>query len=160
MLETLVPGARHLQNIHPLVVHFPLAFLPGALLFYVVAWLIGRPSLAWTGFWLLVLGAVSAAVAAGTGLYAEEGVMVAPSVRQALLDVHEWWMLGVVGASVVLAGWALVGRPLPRRGRAAFVFLLLALVAALVRGADFGGRMVYDYNAGGDACGQPIEFST
>jgi len=159
VLETLVPGAQHLQNIHPLVVHFPLAFLPGALLFYVVAWLIGRPSLAWTGFWLLVLGAVSAAVAAGTGLYAEEGVMVAPSVRQALLDVHEWWMLGVVGASVVLAGWALVGRPLPRRGRAAFVFLLLALVAALVRGADFGGRMVYDYNAGGDACGQPIEFS-
>ena len=159
MLETLVPGARHLQNIHPLVVHFPLAFLPAAALFYVVAWLTGRESLAWTGLWLLVLGAVTAAVAAGTGLYAEEGVMVDPSVRRALLDVHEWWMLGVVGASVVLAGWALVGRPLPRRGRAAFVFLLLALVAALVRGADFGGRMVYDYNAGGDACGQPIEFS-
>ena len=159
MLETLVPGAQHLQNIHPLVVHFPLAFLPGALLFYVVAWLIGRPSLAWTGFWLLVLGAVSAAVAAGTGLYAEEGVMVDPSVRRALLDVHEWWMLRVVGASVVLAAWALVGRPLPRRGRPIFVLLLLALVAALVRGADFGGRMVYDYNAGGNACGQPIEFT-
>ena len=159
MLETLVPGAQHLQNIHPLVVHFPLAFLPGALLFYVVAWLIGRPSLAWTGFWLLVLGAVSAAVAAGTGLYAEEGVMVDPSVRRALLDVHEWWMLRVVGASIVLAAWALVGRPLPRRGRPVFLLLLLVLVAALVRGADFGGRMVYDYNAGGDACGQPIEFT-
>ena len=159
MLETLVPGAQHLQNIHPLVVHFPLAFLPGALLFYVVAWLTGRPSLAWTGFWLLVLGAVSAAVAAGTGLYAEEGVMVDPSVRRALLDVHEWWMLRVVGASIVLAAWALVGRPLPLRGRPVFVLLLLVLVAALVRGADFGGRMVYDYNAGGDACGQPIEFS-
>ena len=159
MLETLVPGAQHLQNIHPLVVHFPLAFLPGALLFYVVAWLIGRPSLAWTGFWLLVLGAVSAGVAAGTGLYAEEGVMVDPSVRRALLDVHEWWMLRVVGASIVLAAWALVGRPLPLRGRPVFVLLLLVLVAALIRGADFGGRMVYDYNAGGDACGQPIEFS-
>jgi uncharacterized membrane protein len=159
VLETLVPGAQHLQNIHPLVVHFPLAFLPGAVLFYVVGWLTGRASLAWTGFWLLVLGAVSAAVAAGTGLYAEDGVMVDPSVRQALLDVHEWWMLRVVGASVVLAVWALVGRPLPRRGRAVFLLLLLVLVAALIRGADFGGRMVYDYNAGGDACGQPIEFT-
>jgi hypothetical protein len=29
----------------------------------------------------------------------------------------------------------------------------------MVRGADFGGRLVYDYNAGGNACGQPIEFS-
>jgi uncharacterized membrane protein len=159
VLETLVPGAQHLQNIHPLVVHFPLAFLPGAALFYVLAWLTGREPLAWTGLWLLVLGTVTAAVAAGTGLYAEEGVMVDPSVRRALLDVHEWWMLRVVGASVVLAGWGLVGRPLPRRSRAAFVFLLLVLVAALVRGADFGGRLVYDYNAGGNACGQPIEFS-
>jgi hypothetical protein len=52
-----------------------------------------------------------------------------------------------------------VGRPLPRRGRAVFLLLLLVLVAALIRGADFGGRMVYDYNAGGDACGQPIEFT-
>jgi hypothetical protein len=85
--------------------------------------------------------------------------MVDPSVRRALLDVHKWWMLRVVGASVVLAGWALVGRPLPHRSRAAFVFFLLVLVAAMVRGADFGGRLVYDYNAGGNACGQPIEFS-
>jgi uncharacterized membrane protein len=159
VLETLVPGAQHLQNIHPLVVHFPVAFLPGAVLFYVVAWLTGRPSLAWTAFWLLVLGAVSGAVAAGTGLRAEDGVMVAPSVRRALLDVHEWWMLRVVGASIVLAAWALAGWPFPRRGRAVFVVLLLVLVVALVRGADFGGRMVYDYNAGGDACGQPIEFT-
>jgi uncharacterized membrane protein len=159
VLETLVPGAQHLQNIHPLVVHVPLAFLPGAALFYVLAWLTGRESLAWTGLWLLVLGTGAAAVAAGTGLYAEEGVMVDPSVRLALLDVHQWWMLRVVGASVVLAGWALLGRPLPRRSRAAFVFLLLVLVAAMVRGADYGGRLVYDYNAGGNACGQPIEFS-
>jgi len=28
-----------------------------------------------------------------------------------------------------------------------------------VKGADDGGRMVYDYNAGGQACGQPIEFT-
>jgi hypothetical protein len=37
--------------------------------------------------------------------------------------------------------------------------LLVLLVAILVRGADYGGRMVYDDNAGGNACGQPIEFT-
>jgi hypothetical protein len=29
----------------------------------------------------------------------------------------------------------------------------------IARGADYGGRLVYDYNAGGNACGQPIDFS-
>jgi hypothetical protein len=37
MLETLLPGVRHLQNIHPLVVHFPIAFLTGAALLYFLA---------------------------------------------------------------------------------------------------------------------------
>jgi uncharacterized membrane protein len=64
VLETLVPGAQHLQNIHPLVVHFLLAFRPGSALFYILAWLTGREPLAWTGFGLLVLGTVTAAVAA------------------------------------------------------------------------------------------------
>jgi uncharacterized membrane protein len=57
------------------VVHFPLAFLPGAAFFYILAWLTGREPLAWTGLWLLVLGTVTAAVAASAGLYAEDGVM-------------------------------------------------------------------------------------
>ena len=48
------------------------------------------------------------------------------------------------------------GPAFPRHSRGAFAFLLLGLVAAMVRGADFGGRLVYDYN-GGSACGQPIE---
>jgi hypothetical protein len=37
--------------------------------------------------------------------------------------------------------------------------MLLVMVALIVKGADYGGRMVYDYNAGGNACGQPIDFS-
>ena len=159
MAAAIFPGAHHLQNIHPLVVHFPLALLPAAALFYVLAWVSGRDSLAWTALWLLVLGTVSGAVAAGTGLYAEEGVMVAPSVRAQLLDPHEIWMLTTVGSSAVLTIWALVRRPFPTPGRGVFVVLLLAVLAIMAHGADYGGRLVYDYNAGGNACGQPIEFT-
>jgi uncharacterized membrane protein len=159
VLGLILPGAEHLQNLHPLVVHYPLAFLTAAVVLYPLAWIAGRDSWAGLAFWLLVLGAVSAAAAAGTGLYAEEGVMVSKSVRAALLDMHEDIMLGVLGLSVVLAAWAAYDRPFPARGRAGFVFLLLVLGAALARGADYGGRMVYDYNAGGNACSQPIEFS-
>jgi uncharacterized membrane protein len=159
VLEALLPGAQHLQNIHPLLVHFPLAFLPGAALLYVLAWVSSRESWAWTAFWLLVLGGSSAVATAATGLYAEEGVMVARSVRAELLVRHEWLMLTTTGLALALALWAGAARPLPVKGRRAFLVLLLLLVALLARGADYGGRLVYDYNAGGNACGQPIEFT-
>jgi uncharacterized membrane protein len=155
----LFPGAHHLQNIHPLVVHFPLALLPVATLFYLLAWVSRRDSVAWMALWLLVLGSVSGTVAAGTGLYADEGVMVDPSVREQLLDLHKLWMLSTLGSSAALTIWALAGRPFPTRGRGVFVLLLLAVLAIMAHGADYGGRLVYDYNAGGNACGQPIEFT-
>jgi len=78
VLRTLLPGAAHLQNLHPLVVHFPLALLPSAVLLYFLAGLSGRESLAWNGLWLLGLGTLGGAVAVGTGLYAMGGVMVDP----------------------------------------------------------------------------------
>jgi uncharacterized membrane protein len=158
-VASLLPGLAHLQNLHPLLVHFPLAFLPAAATAYAVAALTSRASIAWAGFWLLALGAVSGAVAAASGLYGEEGVMVARSVRDALLDTHEDLMLGVVGAAAALLAWAALARPMPVKGRALFLLLHAALLAALVEGADYGGRLVYDYNAGGSACGQPIEFT-
>jgi len=159
VLETLLPGAQRLQNIHPLLVHFPLAFLPASALVYALAWLAGRDSWAWTGLWLLVLGTVTAAGAAATGLRADEGVMIAPSVREQLLDQHRWLMLTTVGLSAALAAWALALRPWPARGRLLFLMLLVVLLMVMSRGADYGGRMVYDYNAGGNACPQPIEFT-
>jgi len=154
-----LPGTQHLQNLHPLVVHFPLALLPGAALFYLLAWLARRESLAWTGFWLLLLGTVSATVAAGAGLYADDGVMVDPTVREQLLEPHKLWMLSTLASSAALTLWALVQRPFPARGRGAFVLLLLLVLGVMAHGADYGGRLVYDYNAGGNACGQPIEFT-
>jgi uncharacterized membrane protein len=150
---------QHLQNIHPLVVHFPLAFLTGAVLLYFLAWLAGRESWAWTALWLLALGGISAAAAVATGLYAEPGVMVARSVRASLLQPHKRFMLATFALSTVLTLWAVVDRPFPRKGRIIFLLLLLLLLAGITRGADYGGRLVYDYNAGGNACSQPIEFT-
>jgi uncharacterized membrane protein len=158
-MASLLPGAQHLQNPHPLVVHFPIAFLMGAAFVYFLAWATGRESLAWTALWLLLLGALSATIAVATGLYAESGVMVAPLVRAALLVPHKRFMLGNVGLGSVIAVWAIVARPFPTKGRLLFLFMLLVLLAGLTKGADYGGRMVYDYNAGGNACGQPIDFT-
>ena len=154
----MLEGARHLQNIHPLVIHFPIAFLNGATLFYFVAWIFKKDDFAKTAFWLLIVGMLSSVVSVATGLYAEQGVMVALSVREHLLEPHKNFMIGTLGVSVILTVWAALARPFPKKGRVLFLFLLLAMIGLMTIGADFGGRLVYDYNAGGNACHQPIQF--
>ena len=159
MFETLLPGVQHLQNIHPLVVHFPIAFLLGAAFFYFLGWIFQNNTFSTTAFLLLILGTLSAGAAVGTGLYGEEGVMVSRSVREHLLEVHEKIMLVTLGLSIGLTIWAVIARPFPKKKRLLFLFLFLVLLGAMTVGADYGARMVYDYNAGGNACSQPIEFT-
>ncbi len=159
MIGMLLPGVQHLQNLHPLLVHFPIAFLMGAALFYVLAWIFKSDRFAWTAFLVLLLGTLSAGAAVGTGLYAEGGVMVSESVRAKLLDHHEDLMLTTLSVNVVLSIWASLKRPFPVRARPLFVLLFLTLLGIMTIGADYGARMVYDYNAGGNACSQPIDFT-
>ena len=159
MTETFLPGIEHLQNVHPVVVHFPIAFLMGAALFYLLALIFRKDMFAATAFLLLILGAFSACVAAGSGLYAEDGVMVSLSVREHLLEHHEQLMLATTGLSIALTIWAVIARPFPRKKRGIFIFLIVIMLGIMTWGADYGARMVYDYNAGGNACSQPIDFT-
>ncbi len=154
-----MPGVEHLQNVHPLFVHYPIALLAAATLFYVVAWLARSERLAFAAYVTLLAGTAGGALAVATGLYAEGGVMVSRSVRAALLERHETLMLTTASLALVASIWASMQRPFPRRLRPLFIVLLLAMIGVLFKGADDGGRMVYDYNAGGSACGQPIDFT-
>jgi uncharacterized membrane protein len=151
-------GFEGLQNLHPLVVHYPIAFLTASLPIYFLAWIFHSDSLEMLGLWLLGLGTLGAAAAVSTGLLGGEGVMIAPSVREHILVYHKWSMLAVLALSIVLAGWALLTRPMPRKGRTAFMIGLVLLTVVLVKGADYGGWMVFGYNAGG-SLPQPIDFS-
>jgi uncharacterized membrane protein len=151
-------GFEALQNIHPLVVHYPVALLTLAALLYVVAWVSRRDSWAWTALWMLALGTLGAALAVWTGLRAGAGVMVAQSVRDHILIHHEQVMIAVFAMSAALSAWAIAARPMPRRGRVGFIALMVVMALLIVTGADYGAWMVYSYNAGG-SMPQPIEFS-
>ncbi len=85
--------------------------------------------------------------------------MVSLSVRDQLLRHHKQLMLAASAVTGVLIVWAIAARPMPARGRYVFLAGLLLVILLMAAGADFGGRMVYDYNAGGNACPQPIDFS-
>lgn len=68
-------------------------------------------------------------------------------------------MLTTLGLSIFLSGWAIMARPFPKKGRWAFMLVFLGMLIVMSLGADYGARMVYDYNAAGGACSQPIEFT-
>lgn len=154
-----LPGAAVMQNLHPLIVHFPIAFLTGATLMYCAAWLARRETWAWTALWMLAIGAATASAALGTGLAAGQSVMVAPSVREHILVHHEHAMVVVWALSLAALGWAAIARPIPRRGVLGFLAILILMTLTLVKGTDYGGWMVFGYNAGG-SLPQPIEFSS
>jgi uncharacterized membrane protein len=151
-------GFQGLQNLHPLLVHYPIAFLTASVPIYFLAWILLSEPLELIGMWLLGLGTLGAAAAVCTGLWGSEGVMIAPSVREHILVYHEWSMLMVLVMSIILAVWALLARPMPRKGRTCFMLGLVLMAAVLAKGADYGGWMVFGYNAGG-SLPQPIEFS-
>jgi uncharacterized membrane protein len=159
VLARFLPGADHLQNPHPLVVHFPIAFLYGAALLYFIAWMARRDSIAWAALWLLALGLLSAAIAVGTGWWSAGGVMLDPSVKENVLEPHMRLMFATSALAALLTLWAVIRRPMPvSAARYFFLFGLLVMIALMTKGADYGGIMVYDYNGGGGACSQPIPY--
>ena len=158
MLERILPGASQLQNYHPLLVHFPIAFIYGAALLYFLAWISASESLKWTALWMLALGAISAAVALTSGFYAAPGLMVSESVRAELLQHHKHLMVATSTITAALTIWAIATRPMPIRGRYVFLAGLILVMGLIAAGADLGGEMVFTYNAGGSACAQPIDF--
>jgi uncharacterized membrane protein len=159
VIDRLLPGLSHLQNLHPLFVHFPIAFIYGSALLYLLASFRPSDALKWSALWMLVLGALGAVASLATGLYAAPGLMVSQSVRDQLLNHHKHLMIAASTLTAALTLWALATRPMPTRARSVFLAGLLAAMLLIAIGADLGARMVYDYNAAGTACPQPIDFT-
>ena len=158
MLARILPGASQLQNYHPLLVHFPIAFIYGASLMYFLAWISASEKLQWTALWMLTLAALSAAAALASGFYAAPGLMISESVRNELLNHHKHLMVAASILTGLLTAWAIASRPMPTRARYIFLAGLIALMGLIAAGADLGGEMVFAYNAAGSACPQPIDL--
>jgi uncharacterized membrane protein len=147
-----VPGVSGLPNLHPAMVHLPLALLPAAILFDVGA--LVCPTWTWLergGALLLILAALGAGASVLAGEQAEEGI--GPQSREVgdLLHQHE-----EIGKKALLAASALAvarlllsirDRDRPRLS-ALFLRLLLLFAAGgtfflMARTADLGGVLVY-----------------
>lgn len=139
-------------NVHPIVVHFPIALLIVAVLVDFLAivrhryeWLL----LAATG--LYVLGAVTAWMAFFSGREAADGVLLPAAANPVLTEHADWaqWtaslygVLALVRLIVIWQGWM----------RQKAVHLILFLIAAgglfmLYETGDHGAQLVYQYGVG------------
>jgi uncharacterized membrane protein len=144
-----LPGLSALgPNIHPLLVHFPIAFLHAFFLLDLIAVALRKKELRLVASWMLYLGTLGAVSAAGTGLYAASIVPHGEAVHE-IMEWHRRLGLTVTGLALVLSVWRLVARyRFSGMANAFHLFLAGLMATALFFGADLGGLMVYEYGVG------------
>jgi len=136
------------DEIHPLIIHFPIALLSAGFLFDFLSYLLKKKSLEFAGWWNLILGMVSALCAIVTGLIADYGSK--PGLMEEPFPVHTNHGSLQIFAScifVVLLFWR--GRlqgTLPKKPKMVLLYLSVSGIAVTTLfygahlGAVFSGR--------------------
>ena len=140
-------------NIHPLLVHFPIALLSTAAAVDVVGWAFGRNKrLRQFATALYVLGTGAATATYFTGRAASQTIWL-PGMAQAVLREHWDWAFRTVWFFAIVTLVRLWLLHSSRREPGPAIIAALALVGLvgiglLVETGDRGGRLVYHYGVG------------
>jgi uncharacterized membrane protein len=138
----------HPWELHPVLIHFPIAFLLGGLLIDLVARFRPRESLTRVASGLLIAGVLSGIAAALAGVISYFTVPAHTEAAHEQMDMH----LVLASAALVLFAGVAIVRWRRRTQPASAAALSTGLMgAALLIGAAFlGGRIVYEGGAGID----------
>jgi len=123
-----------LGRLHPIIVHFPLAFFPAALFTAIAGRM--RPAFAAPVQFLVIAGGILAPIAAVLGWL--DAIKADPDP---LLAVHRWLgtVIGAGGLGLALWAWR---RPEANR-RPTMITALAVVTAAIIVQGWFGGAMVH-----------------
>lgn len=145
IFSILMPGISSMDNIHPLLVHFPLAFLSTFFVFDVIATLAKKQNWRNIASWLLYFGTVGAVFTVIAGFIAANTVAHGDDVH-AIMERHEHFGVSVLSLAVLLSAWRLKSGGVIQGGANSFFLILAGLLSVLMMlGADLGGLMVYKY---------------
>ncbi|HEY5648703.1 MAG TPA: DUF2231 domain-containing protein [Nitrospiria bacterium] len=154
MMELLFPGLSALQNIHPMLVHFPIAFFVGALAMEGLA-VFRDEKFHLVSTWMLYLGALAAIVTFFSGFNAAAAVAeMDPRGHKApgheFIHIHRNWMAATTLWSILLSGYLfwINKKQLWPSQRWGFLIGLMVLAALVSLGADRGGRLVFEFGVG------------
>ena len=142
-------------NMHPMLVHFPIAILAIAILFDFLSFFLPKERKWWTVESTALLYGVGAATAIGvyfTGKEAVDSVFL-PAAAQSVLTTHaDWafyvvWFYGIYAVLRIIATWK--GREENRmKFHVGFFALSFVGLFLLVQTGDNGAKLVFKYGAG------------
>ncbi len=145
MFATLFPGIASMDNIHPLFVHFPIAFFIGFFLMDVAgSWKL-KQQWRYAASCMLYLGTIAAIFTVLAGFSAAETVEHDADVHE-IMERHEHIGVTVLISALFLTIWR-VQRWSKQSGfwNRVFLGLSAALCVLIAFGADLGGLMVYGH---------------
>lgn len=147
-LSEWLPGIAAMANVHPLLVHFPIALLSAFVAVEAGAWLLGREDWRVAASALLYLGTLGAACAVTAGWLAAQSVSHSEAVHD-ILERHELFGFTVLTLAALLSAWRLWrGARFGRFERGCHFLLALLMAGIMTVGADLGGLMVYGHGVG------------
>jgi uncharacterized membrane protein len=145
IFSALMPGISSMENIHPLLVHFPIAFLSTFFVLDVAGTLAKKQHWRNVAGCLLYLGAVAAIFTVTAGFIAAGSVPHGADVH-AIMERHEHLGISVLTLAALLSVWRMGSGGVIRGGANSFFLILAGLLCVLMAlGADLGGLMVYKY---------------
>jgi uncharacterized membrane protein len=145
-----------LAGLHPLVVHFPIAFLFLYIFLEIINIFINNKNIEKLSILLLLFGVLGGVISVLTGNQTYQLMLVNPSITQYhffLIEKHElyasvtiWYFLGLL----IYKMYALIKKKNQSLLRYLFVIFALGGAVLLYKTADFGGRLVYGFGIGTD----------
>lgn len=142
------PGVAQMENIHPLIVHFPIALLNAFFVMELLGFVLKKEELGIAATWMLYLGTIGALAAVSAGLWAAYTV---PHTAEeyAIMTEHRNLGLAVLALAIVLSVWRFrAGGAFSFKWRVLHLIVALVTLAVMAYGADRGGLMVYKYGVG------------
>jgi uncharacterized membrane protein len=137
-----------MPNIHPFLVHFPVALLTTALAFDFLGVLLSRDELTRVGWWTQLLGTIGIAAAVVSGLAAKSQALIPPQAS-ATFDTHQQIAFLSAGAFTALLLWRVgMRRKIDPSRRRLYLALFVAALACLWAGAWYGGELVFRFGIG------------
>lgn len=136
------------MELHPAIVHFPIALIAIATLFAVLSLFTKKDLFREVAFWNLLIGVIAAIGAVFTGLIEEQNLVHNDEVHQ-VLTKHKFNGVGILILSFALLTWVWVRKNKFKKSEYIGWVLSLVLVTAAVFYQGFlGGKMVFQQGAG------------
>lgn len=137
------------MELHPAVVHFPIALIVSAALIDLLALLFRRPHWHQVSLWNLALGVLGAVVAVRSGTAAAAVFEHTAGTVHAVLERHAQLGTVTMWVGLGLLAWRIVRRDrMSQLLRALTVAIMVGLASTVGTGAYLGGRLVHEFGAG------------